>query len=953
MRDLFAAQRPDTVSYMPERDADPNALRISRRELVCSSLGLGIGLAALAAAETGEADHAEFRNVPNPNRMRMHWYIFGPAWEPAECERQLARMATQHIGGVLIFPTYPIALDDPARGIRNQEFLSPEFLNVLRSVTSAARRLGLTVDIVLGTGWPFGGPSVSVEDGAKAIRMKRRRTAPGVDPALDPGEHHVASAGDTLLFTSTPTRMKVKRASLGAEGLVLDHYNRAALERYLEAVGDKLLSAGGIRSVFCDSLEVYRASWTAKMPEAFATLRGYDILPHLEALFDNLHPDARDIRCDFWRTLSELAETEFVKPLGEWARRRGVTTQVEAYGTPPVSLASYRWVDVPVGEHYEWKEFSTSRWASSGAHLAGKPVVLAEAWTWTNLPNRFADTLEDLKLCSDLHFLCGINALYGLTYAYSPEPLGTPGWIPYFGPAVNHTSPFWPYFSHLADYVNRASYVLQQGKPVAEIGLYLPAEDAMADNPPEQLLLNWAVRDRLSSNGIPPEFSLTNALHYESNVVKTIVTHGYSLDGVDAFTLPRMEAREGRLRLGDCDFAVVILPNLTGIDLPALRKVAEFVHEGGSVIATRRLPETAWGLHEREENRAAVKKLVGELFGALPSGSAFVDHRYGRGRAIFVADELGSLRKALGQVCPPDIRFIEASEHVSFIHRRAPDRDFYFLANTSKDPQRLDAEFHAKGVPEWWLLESGATELVPVFEPTGAGTRLRFTLGPLESRVYSFAPQDRQAVAFESDLDIQESSAKAWSSGRFFVRGRRGRQSIDVIGLPAPVVLLPSWGLSFEGSSIKPLRLESLVSWTEITTARFFSGRGVYEAEVENPFAPSADLGVVLDLGSVRETADVSVNGTAVGVKWMRPYRLDVSATLRRGRNSIRIVVTNLLINRILGEGPIDYSAVYAKYGNRFPPGEEWDSVRDPFPSGLLGPVRLVYYRRLVLAGHS
>ena len=934
--------------------------KMSRREFALSSMALAAWAGARPAHPAAPAGGApaEFRDVPNPNRMRLHWYIFGPSWEPAECERQMARMAAQHIGGVLVFPTYPIAVDNPARGIRNLEYLSPEFLKVLRSVADSARRLGLTVDIVAGTGWPYGGPSVSLEDGAKAIRM--RRVAAGSEPSLQPGEHPVASvtassSGEMLLFTSAPTRMQVKRAALGAEGFVLDHYNRAALDRYLEAVGDKLISAvapGGIRSIFCDSFEVYRATWTAKMPEAFAARRGYDIRPHLEALFETRHPDARDVRCDFWRTLSELAEMEFVKPLGEWAHKRGVTTQVESYGTPPVSLASYRWVDIPVGEHYEWKEFSTSRWASSGAHLAGKPVVLAEAWTWANLPNRFSDTLEDLKLCSDLHFLCGINALYGLTYAYSPESLGSPGWVPYFGPAVNHTSPYWPYFSHLADYVNRASYILQQGKPVADIGLYLPAEDAMAEAPPEQLLLNWAVRDRMSSNGAPPEFGLKNALHYESNVVKTIITNGYSFDGVDAFTLPEMEVRDGRLRMGDCDFAVVVLPNLTGIDPAALRRLAEFVERGGSLIATRRLPETAWGLHQREENRAAVKKLVAELFGPVPRGASLVEHRCGNGRAIFAGDELASLRKALGRVCPPDIRFAEPSEQVSFVHRRATNCDYYFLANTSTESQRLDAEFRSGArVPERWHLESGATEPVPVFEPTASGARLRFTLGPLESRVYSFAAGEREPVALESDLDLRASgrgwTASAWSNGRFFLRRKSGREAIAVRGLPAPVVLSPSWVLSFEGAAIKPVRIDDLCSWTEIPQARFFSGRAVYEAEIDSPFAPSEDLGVVLDLGLVHETADVSVNGTPAGVAWMRPSRVDVSAVLRPGRNHVRIAVTNLLINKILGDGPINYSPVFAKYGNRFPPGEEWDVVRDPFPSGLMGPVRLVYYRRL------
>lgn len=889
----------------------------------------------------------EFLNVPNSYRMRMHWYVFGPAWEPAECERQLSNMAAQHIGGVLLFPTYPIAVDDPSHGIRNLPYLSPEFLSVLRSVTTSARRLGMTVDIVLGTGWPYGGPSVTLQDSAHMISMRNQAN-------LQRGEQIVSSV-EGAVFVSAPTRMQVKRAALGAEGLVVDHYSREALDRYLAAVGDKLLGAvppGAIRSIFCDSFEVYRANWTEKLPQEFSKRRGYNLLSHLPALFDDSSSDSKYVRRDFWQTLSELATEEFVRTLQDWAHQHGVTTQVEAYGTPPVSMAAYRHVDIPVGEHYEWKEFSTSRWASSGAHLAGKAVVLAEAWTWTGIPDRFSDTLEDLKLCSDLHFLCGINALYGVTYAYSPTKLGSPGWVPYFGPAVNHTSPYWPYFSHLADYVNRASYILQQGKPVAEVGLYLPTEDVMADAPPDQLLLNWAVRDRLSSNGAPPEFGLKNALHYESDVVTTIVTNGYAFDGVDAFTLPAMEVRDGHLRGGDCDFRVLILPNLTGIDVASLRKIEEFVKQGGVVIATRRLPAICWGLQRHEENAAEVRSIVTRIFGAVQQGAAFIERSIGKGRAFFVGDEVGSLREALRQSCPPDIHWAEASREVGFVHRRTPEREFYFIANTSTGPQRLDAEFRTgPRVPELWDLMTGEVEPVPVFEATKTGVRLRFTLGPLESRVYSFVPGNMAPVAVDSELEVRLHSghlvALAYENGTFSIRRSAEHDTLKVEGLPAPFRLTPVWEVTFEGSDRPPVHLEILRSWTEIPEVRFFSGRAIYEAAFDNPVAVSADLGALLDLGCVRETADVWLNGKPLGVAWMRPYRLDISAALRPGRNRIRIAVTNLLINKMLGDGPIDYSAVFAKYGNRFPPGDEWNVIRDPLPSGLLGPVSIQFYRRI------
>lgn len=941
--------------------------------------------ALLGAAASADSDSHDFLNVPNPSRLRMHWYIFGPAWTVEECERQLKLMAAANIGGVLIFPTYPVALDDVAHGVHNQRYLSPEFFEVLRSVLATCKKLDLTADMVLGTGWPYGGPSVSIADSAKSLRRASvpvTAGAPVALPELDadakvigaffvyPGGYArvamdasgsvapTAANGEIQIFYSCPTRMQVKRASFGAEGLVLDHYNAHALERWLQAVGDKLIESvpeKGLRSIFCDSLEVYGANWTNDFPEIFRAKRGYDLLAQLPALFDGNHADSRDLRCDFWRSLSEQAIKGFIEPLSEWAHSKGVTAQVEAYGTPPVSLASYRTIDVPTGEHYEWKEFNTSRWASSGARLAGKRTVLAEAWTWLGDPNRFGDSLEQLKLCSDLHFVSGINALYGSTYAYSPASAGVPGWTPYFGPVVNHTQPYWPYFSYLADYVNRASWILQQGKPVADVAVYLPSEDAMAEAGVGQLLFNWAVRDRLSSNGAPPEFGLANALHYESDLVKTIITNGYSFDGVDTFAFREMRVEQGRLRSGDGDYSTLVLPNLTGIDIESLRKIRAFVDQGGVVIATRRLPETAYGMRDRDKNRREVEQTIGEMFGSIPNGVALHEHRCGNGVASFSRDERTSFLNAL-RWHAPDIAFTQASAEVSFVHRWTPDRDYYFLANTSEQPQRLDATFRLSAKePEVWDLKTGTVAPILAFEHTKAGVRVAFELGPLESHVIAFAEHGRNPVTTATDLDLQPDGngwfARVFENGGYYIQSPRGREDITVSGIPAPVVLVPKWRLRLAESSLAPVDLDELKSWTDIPSARFFSGQGIYEAKFPFAMKVPEDVGVMLDLGAVRETAEIWLNDAAAGVTWMRPHRFDVTHLLRAGSNRLRVAVTNLLINRVLGMGPIDYSAVHKRYGHRFPPGDEWEKVRDPLPSGLLGPVWLVFYK--ILRGGS
>ena len=894
------------------------------------------GQSPAAAGKPLDALTAGFRSIPQSSRLIMHWYIFGPAWTEQEALRQLRLMKDAHIGGVLIFPTYPVAVDDSARGVRNQRYLDDDFFRVLNAALAGARELGMTVDMVIGTGWPYGGPSVTEGDAARALRMRRGATAD-----LNPSEKLVGAFGEgeaTKHFYSAPTGMQVKRAALGAEGLVLDHYNPEALTRYLEAVAGEILKrvpAGAIRSFFCDSLEVYRANWTEEMPRVFRKRRHYDLIPHLPALFDAADPDARDLRCDFWRTLSEQGVEGFIQPLQQWLNRRGTLAQVEAYGTPPVSLAAYRYVDIPVGEHYEWKEFSSSRWASSGGRLAGKRFIMAEAWTWLGLPDRFSDSLEQLKLCSDLHFLCGINALYGVTYAYSPIEFGAPGWPPYFGPVVNHTQPYWPYFSHFADYINRASYLLQQGRPVADIALYLPAEDCMAEAGPEQLLLNWVTRDRMSSNGAPPEFSLKNALHYQSDVIAGMIAGGYCFDGIDTFTLNEgMRIEEGRLRMGDGDYGALILPNLTAIDVASLEKIAQFVRGGGTLIATRRLPETSYGLLNREENRRRVKELASEIFGAVPSGAGLFISAYGKGRAALVGDEQGSLREALQRLVPSDVAFREPCPHVGFVHRRTDQTEIYFLANTSNEPVNLQARFRsARPYATRWDLLTGE-----IFEIPSAlfGNDLLVPLGPFESC----------AIVFTSQPVIARRAHRVETNGRHTIKFGQALKSITVSGLPAPLELTAPWRVAFRPPLSKTMTLDRLASWTEIPEARYFSGVAVYETEFDLPVLP-AQTGAILKLGRVCETAAVSVNGSPAGVAWMSPYELEVTKPLRLGKNSLHIEVSNLLINKVLGDGPIDYSEVRKRFGNRFPAGEEWTVVREPRVSGLLGPVRLAFYRDL------
>jgi hypothetical protein len=230
----------------------------------------------------------------------------------------LEQMKAGGFGGFEIQPVYPLELDDPAKNFRNLPYLSDEFLDDVRFVNDQAQKLGLRASLTLSSGWPYGGPHTPVTDSAGALRMVKDPIAPGADsvpvPALANGESLIAaflaksdwdsahapmpetlslpSQGATrmsipaaaadgshavLWFVSSRTGQQVKRPAVDADGFVLDHFSRQAVDNHLHNVADKLIQAFGDHppySVFSDSLEVYGADWTPDLLVQFRNRRG-------------------------------------------------------------------------------------------------------------------------------------------------------------------------------------------------------------------------------------------------------------------------------------------------------------------------------------------------------------------------------------------------------------------------------------------------------------------------------------------------------------------------------------------------------------------------------------------------------------------------------------------------------------------------------------------------------
>jgi hypothetical protein len=300
-------------------------------------------------------------------------------------------------------------------------------------------------------------------------------------------------------------------------------------------------------------------------------------------------------------------------------------------------------------------------------------------------------------------------------------------------------------------------------------------------------------------------------------------------------------------------------------------------------------------------------------------------------------------------------------ESVGFVHRREGEADLFFVANVSDLEHDLRVRF-AVGhrSPERWDLESaeGSPPLVYEYreDETGPSTEVELHLDPLESCFVAFGRAQEEpllrAAAWPGLRRLQRAGKRVeaegtWTEGgeRVLTLGTGKPHRVRVRELPSPIVLEGPWSLGL-GTGAKA-ELSSLVSWASLPQGRTFSGWGVYETGFDVP-ALEADLEWTLDLGVVHETAEAVLNGTPLGAAWKGRRRLACGAALKPGRNELRVEVANLWIHNLISRPAPDLKALEETYGVRWGRYGEVKPESVP-PAGLLGPVRLVPARRVLV----
>jgi hypothetical protein len=688
-----------------------------------------------------------------------------------------------------------------------------------------------------------------------------------------------------VAYIATRTGQQVKRAALGAEGFVLDHLSESAIDHHLRTVAEPLMKAFGKEppsAVFSDSLEVYGTDWTDDFIEQFRKRRGYDITPHLPAIFSGEGETAAAVRHDWALTQTELVDERYLVKIDAWARKHNTLFRSQTYGEPAVSLSSNRLVALPEGEGPQFRSFSFTRLATSAGHLYGRPVISAETWTWLNSP-AFSATPLDMKVEADRMLLSGVNLFVGHGWPYTPPGTPEPGYSFYAAAVFNDHNPWWNVMPDVTGYLTRMSYLMRQGQPANQVAVLLPNDDVYAELKPGKVSLSAEMHKYVT-----PELTAQ------------ILDAGHNLDYVDAGSILELGVR----------YPVLVMPHVSRLSPAVLAKLSEYVRGGGKIIAVGTKPSLAPGLMDAKRISAQMASASQALFASGPN-------------VQLVADD-GAVGAALKAAVAPDMALSGNASDVGFVHRKLQDADIYFIANTSNHDVTATASFGAKRKAAAWLdTDTGKLTRAPM-QP-------ELKLAPYESRVLVFS---------DAPLAAAEPQRLA-APGVLADLGQDWKLAFPGSAQPVSLKALRSWTddeatRHFSGQAVytKDVHLDA---------AQVAGNRVVLDFGPGTPLAstPKVPAGMRAMLESpVREAAQVYVNGKRAGAVWRPPYQVDVTQLLVAGNNRIEVRVANLGLNALSGHALPDYRLLSARYGQRFVP-QDTELVA-PRPSGMLGPVKLI-----------
>jgi hypothetical protein len=738
--------------------------------------------------------------------------------------------------------------------------------------------------------YPFATPPYAAADAVSKTDVVDLTSKLHPDGTLDwtppPGQWVVIRFGYSLLgITNHP-------ATAEGTGLEVDKLNRAYVKNYMDGyldsyektVGEENMGRRGIRYVITDSWEAGSQNWTDDMLAQFKKHRGYDPTPWLPVLTGQIVESSESsdrFLWDFRKTIADLIAIEHYGQVQASIKARGMGHYGESHEDGRAFVADGMEVkkldDIPMSAMWtQTPGVNKERYGYNADDRESASVAhiygqnLAAAESLTASAAPWAWSPATLKPTADQELLNGINRIVIHESAHQPLVGKAPGLT---------LGPFGQWFNRNETWAEQAgpwvdylarSSYLLQQGRFAADVIYFYGEDSN---------LTAIFNDK--SPDVPPGF-------------------GFDYVNADAVIHELRVAGDRITTKGGMSYRLFALdPYSKHISLPVLRALHKLVDQGAVVAGGKPVDDPSLA-----DDQAEFRKLNDDLFG---DGSGV--HKVGKG-TVFAGQTADQALKAMNVAPDFDYTKPQNDTRILFVHRKMADADIYFVDNRNDRDETVDTSFRITGkAPELWHAETGRTEPASYHIADGR-TTVPLHLQPWGALFVVF----RQPTTTPSrTLPKLVETQLATLDGPWNVTFQPGR------GAPASITL------------------DQLSSWSDNsdTGVKYFSGTGTYTKALKAPadwFGKNAQLW--LDLGDVKNLAEVVVNGKSLGIVWHAPYRVDATGALKPGPNQVTIRVTNAWVNRLIGDQQPDVTTKYT-----FTDVKPYKANSPLLPSGLLGPV--------------
>ncbi len=715
-------------------------------------------------------------------------------------------------------------------------------------------------------------------------------------------------------YTSTgQTNSPATEEGRGLEADKLDaNAIRFHMEKFIgmlaDRYGEKNLQSFGIFET--DSWESGAQTWTKDLDKRFQTSTGQDLLRWLPLLTEGViiegYENSDRLLWNWRRFLADEIANNYFKVTAAFAEEKGLTYVAESSGR---QMFMYD----PIG----YQRIS--------------PVPMGEFWADTF---RGEGVRVDNKVASSAAHLTGRKLVASEAYTSRPESsrwaehpftlkaLGDKAFCEGVNKFVFHTYAHQPYPE------------LKPGFTMGRWGMHNNSGNTWWNRPVEAWFKYIARCQYMLQEG---RFHADILAYLGKEVPARLgrreeftpaIPNGYDFDGCDFQALLDAHVEDGEIVLpSGMRYKVILLPDKKRMCVEEVERISELLSEGAVVIAPQK-PEGSPSLQQKGEGDQKIRMMVQERW---------------NGKIFFTRDDMVTLLNKLN--IPPDFSYTPEKEtEIRFIHRLIAGCDAYFLSNQEDHSVTIETSFRQPAGKKLslWDPATGRKSAGAIHNSQNNGlATATLTLDPYGSVFAVFSDRDPK---LESSLEpINE---------------------MNVTG---------KWTLQFPkegGAPQEPLTINELIDWSthKDFNIKHFSGTANYTTTLQiSDENLKKGMHVLLDLGEVREMAQVLVNGQEAEMLWKPPFRIDISSLLQPGTNQLEVRVTNLWPNRMIGDEYFPEEMVWDKISRNVILPKKWpewlktgkprpESQRvtwttrgktytknDPLlPSGLLGPVKLL-----------